>query len=471
VPGQVECPSIEEIDIESEEYAGVLQGSKKVKVLLDDCDVVRWKNDLEKDKEKLAEILKQSDCITATRDEKLARLKELICSKVSQPINKGNRKLLLFTAFADTAQYLYENIEKWALTEFSIHSALVTGSTTNRTTLPLKDINLSSILTNFSPLSKGRESTDNPDVADIDILIATDCISEGQNLQDCDMVVNYDIHWNPVRIIQRFGRIDRIGSKNEKIQLVNFWPDMELDEYINLEARVSDRMVLLDVSATGEENIIDSGNNAEGMNDLLYRKKQLEQLQKNVLDLEDISGGISITDLTLNDFRMDLTNYMNANPGELPCGVPGSHAIVTRKPHLQNEIPAGVIFCVKHVDIKKVKAKDQPLAPYSLVFVTNDGQLSYAQGGARKILDLYRSLCKDECNIDAVALTQFQNLTANGSAMEPYSDLLRKAAAVILGKEDDAGIGNLFDSTCDTLGFTTCNTPEDLECISWLVIL
>ena len=112
---------------------------------------------------------------------------------------------------------------------------------------------LSSIITSFSPISKERDKISPELTQEIDLLIATDCISEGQNLQDCDYLVNYDIHWNPVRIIQRFGRVDRLGSRNDQIQLVNFWPNMELDEYINLEARVSGRMVLLDISATGEE--------------------------------------------------------------------------------------------------------------------------------------------------------------------------------------------------------------------------
>jgi len=319
--------SIEDIELEDDSFAPYLVGNK-IKVLLQDVDRVRWRQELGEDEELLVKLLRSAREIDTSRDEKLHRLRDEIARKCANPINPGNRKVLTFTAFADTAEYLYENIAEWALVEFGIHSALVTGRTGgNKTTMPGIRKDIASIITSFSPVSKERSKIDESLSEQIDLLIATDCISEGQNLQDCDCVINYDIHWNPVRIIQRFGRIDRLGSRNRIIQLVNFWPNIELDEYINLEARVSGRMVLLDISATGEENIIEFAD-AGKMNDLEYRRRQLEQLQNEVVDLEDLSSGISITDLTLNDFRMDLVNYLKEHRGRLenartPVGCPG----------------------------------------------------------------------------------------------------------------------------------------------------
>ena len=284
---------IEELDIDDNRLDSVLIGSKKVKVLLKDIDQIRWRTELEGDKVILERVLKEAFKITVGRDQKLKELKNLIKEKVSNPLNAGNKKIIVFTAFADTAKYLYDNLATPALEELGLYSAVVTGSDNPKTNLKGIRTDFNNILTNFSPISKERFEKDKPE---IDILIATDCISEGQNLQDCDYLINYDIHWNPVRIIQRFGRIDRIGSKNQVIQLVNFWPNMELDEYIHLESRVSGRMVMLDMSATGEENVIVDN---DSMNDLEYRKQQLKQLQDQVVDLEDINGGISITDLLL----------------------------------------------------------------------------------------------------------------------------------------------------------------------------
>jgi len=299
---------IADVDIEDPAFETLLVG-RKVKVLLHDVDLVRWKQDLIEDRNRLATLHAAAKQVSAVRDAKLDSLRKIIEQKCTNPINPGNRKVIVFTAFADTAHYLYEHLAPWALKNFSLHSALVTGTGRNRTTLPNLRKDLAAILTAFSPHTKERPE-EFANEGEIDLLIATDCISEGQNLQDCDWLINYDIHWNPVRIIQRFGRIDRIGSPNSRIQLVNFWPNMELEEYINLEQRVSGRMVLLDVSATGEENLIElqSGNQ---MNDLEYRRKQLLKLQDVVIDLEDLGSGVSITDLTLTDFRIDLAGFLN----------------------------------------------------------------------------------------------------------------------------------------------------------------
>jgi hypothetical protein len=303
----------------------------------------------------------------------LAALREVIADKCRNPLNPGNHKSLIFTAFADTARYLYEEIAPWALQSLGLHTALVTGTGGNQTTLPKLRKDLASILTAFSPRSKERPEEFAAE-GELDLLIATDCISEGQNLQDCDYLINDDIHWNPVRIIQRFGRIDRIGSPNERIQLINFWPNMELEEYINLEQRVSGKMVLLDISATGEENLIEqqSGNQ---MNDLEYRRRQLLKLQDAVIDLEDLSSGVSIADLTLNDLRIDLAGYLKEHPGRLEQLPPGTFAVTTSLDSGEAAIPPGILFCLRAVGEGALKAADSsyPLAPHYVVHVGEDG--------------------------------------------------------------------------------------------------
>jgi SNF2 family DNA or RNA helicase len=338
---ELEEIDIEDVDIDDPAFESLLVG-RKVKVLLKDVDLIRWQQELIEDRNRLATLLTAARQVDASRDAKLAELRAMIDAKCRKPINTGNRKIIVFTAFADTAHYLYEQLTPWAKASLGVEAALVTGAGRNQTTLPTLRKDLASILTAFSPRSKERPE-DLADEGEIDLLIATDCISEGQNLQDCDWLINYDIHWNPVRIIQRFGRIDRIGSPNERIQLVNFWPNMELEEYINLEQRVSGRMVLLDISATGEENLIEQ-QSGDQMNDLEYRRKQLLKLQDAVIDLEDLSTGVSIADLTLTDFRIDLAQYLKANPGvleNLPLGA-CSATIAS-----DADIPPGIIFCLR----------------------------------------------------------------------------------------------------------------------------
>ena len=341
---------IEDIEVEDDAFDPFLVGNK-IKVLIRDVDRVRWHQELEEDETLLLKLLREARDVTADRDAKLAGLKEEIQAKAANPINAGNRKVLVFTAFADTAEYLYSQIADWARDTLGLHSGKVTGHTHgNRSTVASLRRDIPSILSAFSPVSKERASG-SPEGGDtIDILIATDCISEGQNLQDCDFLVNYDIHWNPVRIIQRFGRIDRLGSTNEVIQLVNFWPNMELDEYIDLEARVAGRMVLLDISATGEENVIEY---AEGdvMNDLEYRRRQLHQLQNDIPTIEDLSDGISITDLTLNDYRMDLGEYLKEHGEMLEQMSLGAHAVTLIDDLVAGEgLEPGAIFCLRNMN-------------------------------------------------------------------------------------------------------------------------
>lgn len=463
--------SIEDIEVDDDEFATHVIGNK-IKVLIQDVDKIKWKQELEEDEALLIKMLRAARDINADQDLKLTRLKQEIVNKCKTPINHGNKKALIFTAFADTASYLYEHIAQWAKTELGLYSALVTGvSTSNKTTMPGIRKDIGSILTSFSPVSMEREKIDDQMTDEIDILIATDCISEGQNLQDCDYVINYDIHWNPVRIIQRFGRIDRFGSKNSVIQLVNFWPNLELDEYINLEARVSGRMALLDISATGEENIIEH-DDSDQMNDLEYRRRQLEQIQNEVVDLEDLSNGISITDLTLNDFRMDLVEYTKEKGYELERTPFGVFSVTEIDDVLGMEnLEPGVIFCLRNEGRKQVFDSTYALAPHYLVYVTNSGQVVFNFTHTRKILDAFRKLTLGRSWVDENVVKRFHIETRGFRNMERYRELLALAVQAITGDVEERGVKSLFERGGTVVSIESFRCIDDFEVIAYLVIM
>jgi hypothetical protein len=464
---EVEEVDIGDVDIDDPAYESLLAG-RKVKVLLRDVDLIRWRQDLTEDRNRLVALLEAARQVGTARDDKLDKLKRMIADKTRAPINPGNRKVLVFTAFADTARYLYNELADWAKTELGVESALVTGAGRNQTTLPALRKDLASILTAFSPRSKERPA-ELADEGELDLLIATDCISEGQNLQDCDWLINYDIHWNPVRIIQRFGRIDRIGSPNERIQLANFWPNMELEEYINLEQRVSGRMVLLDISATGEENLIEqqSGNQ---MNDLEYRRKQLLKLQDAVIDLEDLSTGVSIADLTLTDFRIDLAEFVRKHPALLE-GLPlGAFAVVSSS---DVEVPPGVIFCLRAETDSALKTAEigYPLAPHFLVHVSHDGVTLLPYTQAKQALDWLKQVTLGLDTPDVAATSRFDAATRYGADMSRYQRLLASAVASATGKSEERAVASLF-----TPGGTHALQGEfagvnDFEVLAFLVVL
>ena len=465
----IEEVSIEDIEVDEPEFDAYLIG-RKVKVLIKDMDEVRWKQDLEDDRTKLIELLSEARKVEASRDAKLHRLRTIIADKCKNPINNGNRKIIVFTAFADTANYLYEHIANWAKDTLDIYAAQITGSGTNKTTMPGMGSNFDSLLSAFSPISKERSKIDEGATDEIDLLIATDCISEGQNLQDCDYLINYDIHWNPVRIIQRFGRIDRLGSQNKAIQLVNFWPNMELDEYINLEARVSGRMVLLDISATGEENIIEQDNTGK-MNDLEYRRKQLQQLQDKVVDLEDVSGGVSITDLTLNDFRMDLSAFMKEHLDELEQSPTGLYAATIMDAALQEDgLEPGVIFCLKNIGKSVADEDGYALAPYYLTYVTDNGEVKYNFTQSKKILDVLKKQGLGNREPDAEAVERMSAITRNGKDMSHYRSLLETVVSSIVGKSEEKGVESLFSRGGTNLTQDSFQGMEDFEVISYMIV-
>jgi len=466
---------INDIDIDDTEYENLMFGNN-VKVLLQDMDLIKWQQDLMSDKDKLETILLEAINVTPDRDAKLIELKTLIKNKIKNPMNPENRKVIVFTAFADTARYLYENLAD-DFAKRGIYSAIVTGSGDNHSTLPIpkelrrsvKMTDINTVLTLFSPISKECSKVF-PEVNEyIDILIATDCISEGQNLQDCDYLINYDIHWNPVRIIQRFGRIDRIGSQNQSIKLVNFWATKDLDEYINLQQRVRGRMVLLDVSATGEENVIETDSNKE-MKDLEYRKKQLKRLQNEVVDLEDISGGISITDLTFNDFKIELMEYMKANRKLLDDAPNGMYAIAKIDESVKDTIKPGVIFTLRQVKGKEQTKEQNPLFPYYMVYITDDGEVKLSFLHAKKILDYYKKLCSGQGEVLKELVEEFNRQTNDGRKMERYSELLGAAIENLIGKKQDIGVASLFSKGGTTMQKSFLDGVEDFELITFLVI-
>lgn len=471
----IEEIDIADVDIDDPAFEALLVG-RKVKVLLGDVDLIRWKQDLIEDRNRLVTLLAAAEQVDAARDAKLAKLRDMIEQKCRAPLNlldgSGNRKIIVFTAFSDTAQYLYTHLAPWAKTTLGINAALVTGSAGIQTTMPGLRKNMSSVLSAFAPRAKERPA-DMADEGEIDLLIATDCISEGQNLQDCDWLINYDIHWNPVRIIQRFGRIDRIGSPNERIQLVNFWPNMELEEYIGLEQRVSGRMVLLDVSATGEENLIEQ-QSGDPMNDLEYRRKQLLKLQDSVIDMEDLSSGVSITDLTLTDFRIDLAQYLKAHPSRLDTLPLGSYAVTTS---IDVDIPPGIIFCLRAEGTAAAKldsgvqSSDYPLAPIYLVHVGDDGAVLLPYPQAKRILDRLKRLALGRELPDDAACARFDKATRHGEDMHHAQKLLAAAVASVVGKNEERAVASLFSPGGTHAMKGEFAGSSDFEVAAFLVIL
>lgn len=434
---------------------------KKVQINLSDMDVTSWKHDLQADQLIIEELIASMEKVTPEDDAKLQHLKALIEEKIDNPINPGNRKVIIFTAFADTARYLFDNLSPVLKQDRGVEAGLVTGSGGPRTTLK-KGYDFQSVLTLFSPRSKEKHLIMQDDPAELDILIATDCISEGQNLQDCDFLVNYDIHWNPVRIIQRFGRIDRIGSPNDQIQLVNYWPDITLDEYINLKERVENRMVIADVTATGDDNVLTAKSS-----DIAYRRDQLKRLQDEIIELEDVKTGVSITDLGLNDFRMDLLNYIKAN-GDLDSFPNGLHAVVPADPSLG--LAPGIIFALRNIHDGVNINHHNRLHPYYLIYIDNEGEVIANQTEVKRLLDLLRAACKGRSEPIKAVCQLFNDRTEDGRNMAACSELLSTAIRSMIDVQEEKDIDSLFSGGRTTALVNTIAGLEDFELIAFLVI-
>lgn len=460
-----------EIPAELEDLREELSVGKKVRIEIQDMDLIKWSNDLKNDKEILLSILGKVQSDGPVTDPKLALLKNKISQKIQNQFNKGNKKVLIFTAFADTANYLYEQIANWAKIEHGVYTALVTGgSTTDKTNLPpVKNnrgrnynIDFNYLLTNFSPISKRRETTFPNCVEEIDILIATDCVSEGQNLQDCDYLINYDIHWNPVRIVQRFGRIDRMGSTNQYIQMVNFWPMDDLDAYIKLRGRVEGRAVMVDMAGTGGDNVIsevEQGREALEEDDN-YRVKQLQELKDNKdVEIDDLAGGLSISDFTYNDFKADLNRFIKDNCDAALKTPEGIHTVI-QIPSGEEEIQEGIIFCIKQRDSKN----------FLMIYLNSQGEVIMNYNRRKKILDICKKLCLHNNSINDSLLKQIEKETKNYSDMRNYNELFKKAIDAIVGKSTEEGERSLYQTggTVPAAGLSVA--PENYELVSYFIL-
>jgi len=479
-------PDDEELDDFNEDDEQWAVG-KRMRFKLKHLKLDDWLAVLRKDRDTMKKLLGVAEAITPQRDAKLEDLKLLITRKAYKPLNGQNKKVLVFTAFADTAEYLYDNLKDFVKPELKLDIALVTGNT-NKTTFGKTDFN--TILTNFSPLSKQRASRVNmPQEGGIDVLIASDCISEGQNLQDCDYVVNYDIHWNPVRVIQRFGRIDRLGSINSTVHLVNFWPTENLDHYINLKVRVETRMALVDLTATGEDNLL-SNDQIEDLigEDLKYRNRQLKKLQEEVLDIEEAGDTLSLTDLTMDDFRIELLNFLKGHEDQLRDAPEGLYAVVPSPGHKLGDaqhdafspatrelIKPGAIYCLRQRNVKDESDPNKavnPTHPYFLIYVRDDGTVRFSYTQPKQTLEVFRLLCQGRTEAYAELCELFNADTQAGEDMRAYNSLLERGVAdIVQTMREKAGLKLGTDRGALLIpDAQQANTADDFDLVTWLVI-
>jgi len=451
----------DEYDLDDQNSDDFESAGKKIQIDLADMDRTSWRRELAKDKDILELLTLMVADITPEHDSKLQELFAVLKNKMEHPINPGNKKVIIFTAFADTALYLYDNVSAYVKERFGIDTAVVTGSIDGRTTVPKLKADLNTVLTCFSPISKDKALLMPNDKTSIDVLIATDCISEGQNLQDCDYLINYDIHWNPVRIIQRFGRIDRIGSKNKDIQLVNFWPNITLDEYINLKSKVETRMKIVDMTATGDDNLLSD----EEKNDLEYRKSQLKRLQEEVVDIEDMTSGISIMDLGLNEFRLDLLDYVKSHP-DIERSPMGLHAVAAATP----ETPAGVIYVMKNRTESVNIDNQNRLHPFYMVYISNDGEVICDHLSPKDMLDKIRFLCKGRAEPIPALYHPFNDETKDGRDMSELSSLLGDAISSIIEVKEQNDIESFLDGAQIDFTKKSIKGLDDFELICFLVV-
>lgn len=452
---------IDEFDSEDQNGDELFTFGKKVKIDIGDMDYKSWRDSLAKDRDTLELLTLMVGDITPEYDSKLQELFRVIKNKLEHPINEENKKIIIFTAFADTAQYLFDNVSKYVKDNFGLNTAMVSGSVEGRTTVPRLKSDLNTVLTCFSPISKDKHLLMPNDNTEIDFLIATDCISEGQNLQDCDYLINYDIHWNPVRIIQRFGRIDRIGSKNAFIQLVNFWPDVTLDEYIDLKAKVETRMKIVDMTATGDDNLLSD----EEKTDLEYRKAQLKRLQEEVVDIEDMSTGISIMDLGLNEFRMDLLEYIKNHP-DIDKAPFGLHSVAAAS----EETPAGVIYVLKNRSNSVNIDNQNRLHPFYMVYISNEGEVICDHLSPKQMLDKMRFLCKGKTEPIPELYRQFNKETRDGKNMAVFSKLLGDAISSIIEVKEESDIDSFLGGGQMSFLTNEIKGLDDFELICFLVV-
>ena len=453
-----------DFDVDDEDDANIeaLSFGEKIKIDLDDLDIESWQRDLWNDRETLRELLDEMRKVTPHHDLKLRKLKQLITDKAQHPINDGNRKVLVFSAFADTADYLYRELAP-TLAAAGLDTAVITGGSHGAKTTLGTGFDFQQVMSLFSPRSKHRHLTMPCETRELDVLIGTDVISEGQNLQDCDYLINYDIHWNPVRIIQRFGRIDRIGSTNSQIQLVNFWPDISLDEYINLKERVENRMVIADLASTADDNVLTLEDS-----DAAFRKEQLRKLQDEVIELEDVRTGVSITDLGLNDFRMDLLGYIEEH-GDLDTAPRGLHAVIPADP--SKGLRPGVIFALRNLTAGEDINRGNRLHPHYLVYLDDQGEVIANHTEAKHLLDLLRAGCRPYEEPVTDVVSAFNAATSEGAQMGKYSALLTDAIRSMIETTEERDIDSLFTGGSTTALTQTIAGLDDFELTAFVAVV
>lgn len=447
-------------DFDDQNTTDIFAIGKKVQIDLNDMDYISWLKDLKIDESILSGLESLIEDITPENDSKLQELIKRISNKIENPINTDNKKVIVFSAFADTADYLYDNLSVYLKEKYGLNSAKISGTSEGKSTLEKFKCDLNAVLTYFSPISKDKNVIYPDDDRSIDLLIATDCISEGQNLQDCDYLINYDIHWNPVRIIQRFGRIDRIGSKNNVIQLVNFWPDLTLDEYINLKNRVETRMKIVDMTATADDNLLD-----ENQKDLEYRKAQLQKLKEEVVDIEEMNTGISIMDLGLNEFRLDLLEYVKEN-GELDNTPFGLHAVTKST----EECLPGVIYVLKNRNNSVNIDNQNRLHPFYMVYIGEDGKVVCNHLNPKNMLDKMRLMCKGKNEPLPEVYKQFNVETKDGKNMKFFNKLLGDSISSIIEVKDESDMDSFLSGDFIDFKHGQIKGLDDFELICFLVI-
>ena len=435
---------------------------------LRELDLSRWKKDLLKDEKTLEAVYKQVGIIEPERDGKLQAIKEYIRDKAQHPTTdkdgRTNRKVLVFTTFKDTAEYLYENLADLA-NELGLNMAMVSGNAT-RTTSGANHFNV--ILTHFAPRAHGRP----PSSDETDLLIATDCISEGQNLQDCDTVLNYDIHWNPVRIIQRFGRIDRIGSRNPSVRMINFWPTEDMEVYLRLQSRVQARMALADATASGDDDPLNDDSSEPIQMELNFRDEQLKKMREEVLDLDELSDGVVMSDFTLDYFFVQLLRYLEKNKAELEAMPYGAYAVTDEAGDTGR--PGAIFFLrQRRAGTDKREKRASPIHPYYAVYIRDNGDIRYGCANARQVLELFEAAALGKTEPLRNLCDQFDRETQNGQDMARYDQLLNAVMAHIGGANKatqirQLGLGGPRDFRLPTKSVKPSHV--DFELITWLII-
>ena len=433
-----------------------------------------------------------------SKDKKIEELIKQINSKQAAGTNK---KVLIFTTYRDTAYYLYNELSKRGYKKLGVVSG--SDSMYSYSNENLKQFE--PLLERFCPFTKlfigknwpdytEKKSIENFDhwkkwikdndsktntilEEEIEILIATDCLSEGQNLQDCDFVVNYDIHWNPVRIIQRVGRIDRIGSPNKTFGVLNFWPTDNINEYLNLEDRIVDRLVA--VRLTGAEvnkDLIDklTKKMVNDNTDESQKRKLLEQMTLSIEDIED-SKSFGFSDLTLDIFRQELNASIRLDAKKwerIPKGSFSGFKITNIDLCPEN----GVIALMGYPARNKTN-QSHAFKTFKLIYLDEQGNL--VDDSQIKTLTALSTHFKEKRNVpEKVDKRDLEELNKYSAMFETYFSNLnnsnsnenkREKADTIKGLKSGSILSKVKESNTEN-GLEELLKKENYELIAWMIV-